>query len=710
MIDATSYAELLQEVQALRKTVEALTVEINARHRITLHPVHTLPFLGQSVTIVAKVTNDLGTPRVDIPVTFVATWGRLRTADGYTFEQGNTVTARTGVDGTVRVTLMSPTSEDLWDVQQDALETMLRLLDPDAGTPHDTEASLQEMARQYRWEANIQFRRAVDIYFRDFRHSLLDTINFRDYMQTWAYFDSTVIAYVREGEPKDTLATSVQGTATLTLRFKDWLGPWLQTYLELSGSESSLGEDLQSVKQQSKEAGVLINGVYDRIRDFVTSQRGLAGEYIGQKVAETSIRDFLDSGIDDLPVDTRVSLFPALEVVSSTIATTGVNVLKGLGQARADLRQELNTKIGQIDTKSISALKERVEGLESQFSEKIDRSELNNLLVNSVAFAEFQVQINALLESKVDTATFTQFQTNMSALLANKVDIPIFTQFQTELNNSLKNKVDSVTFSEFSITSKRDMDALQEQVEKFQPQLAGKVDRADFDRGLASKLDTTRFERFQAQVDDSLKNKVDTATFTQFQTDVNKSLERKVDSTTFNEFSNTVNRNMGALKEQVEKFQPQLAGKVDRTDFDRGLASKLDTTRFEEFQTQINDSLKSKVDTVTFNRFQTDVNNSLKNKVDIVTFTQFKTDLSKTIDEKMNTVTFTSFQTEVMNSLDNKVNTDTFSQFQNNVNISLRSKVNSATFNQLSQTINSQMGTLQNKIDRLPPDIFRLNP
>lgn len=295
MLDSTSHAQLSQEIQSLRETVTALQLAMETRHRVTLRTVQDRPFLGQPVTIIATVTDGSGTKSgANVPVTFTATWGKLRTTDGHTIQKGSTITAHTSVNGTVRVTLLPPTSEELWERQQAALETMLRLLDSNADTPREAETDLQEMAREYRREVNIQLRQAVDIYFRDFGQQLLDTVNKRDYMLAWSYFDSVVIAYAQDNIGEDTVRTSVQSTAALPLRFKNWLGPWLQTYLELSKNENKLGNRFQNIKQLSKEADVLADGVYDLVRDSVIELDGLAAEYVGQKVVEKSIRDFLD--------------------------------------------------------------------------------------------------------------------------------------------------------------------------------------------------------------------------------------------------------------------------------------------------------------------------------------------------------------------------------------------------------------------------------
>ncbi len=366
-------SELMEEVRALRREVEALRSATQQRDRVTLRPLQQQPFLGQPVTIMARVTDSRGeTPRVDAPLTLVASWGRLAIATGYGTRQGQSITARTGLDGTVRLVLLPPTSEDLWDSQQQAVESMLRLLDAQAATPRDTQAGLQAMARQYAWESNLHFRRAVDIYFRDFRQHIADTINSRDFLKEWSYFDSTVVAYVLDDGHGDAPDGSVQAAAALSLRFKDWLGPWLETYLALSRSESTLGGEIQGLKRRAEEAGTLLNRVYGRVHDYVSRQRGLVGQYVGQKVAETVIQDFVSKGMEDLPVQTRLAMFPGLEVASSAVASAGgLVVLGGLSQTRADLRQELDSRIAQIDVAGIGSLSDRVGQLETRLEAEV---------------------------------------------------------------------------------------------------------------------------------------------------------------------------------------------------------------------------------------------------------------------------------------------------------------------------------------------------
>lgn len=590
--DATALQpQLLQEIRELRKTVKVLRSALDTRHRVTLRPLQDQPFLGQPITIVATVTDVQGTtPRVGTPVTFAATWGVLRSAGDLTVQQGNTVTARTSADGTAKVTLLPPTSEDLSAPQQAALETVLRSLDTDAPTPRETESGLQEMVQHYRWEANVDFRRAVDIYFRDFRHQLLDTINYHDYMRTWSYFDATVLVFVREDTNGDTPNTSVQGTAALTMHFKDWLGPWLETYLVLSESESTLGDDLKNAKQQNEEAGVLVQDVYGHVRDFVTGQRGLVGEYAGRKIAETSLGKFLDSELDDLPLDTRVALFPALRVAANTIDTSDVNVLTAVGQTRADLRQELGTKIGKVETETINVLTAHVDSLQEQLNGKADETDLSGL----------QVEVNNQLAAKADRTTLdevvdqaqTELRQEVNSKLAQKVDVATFSdqvdQLDAKIAGVVAERIDTLARSVEELSTKitevetESIEVLTTRVENIQVQLDGKVDVATFNDAMETKVDAVEFDSFKTEVSSELTTKVDAAAF-------DAALATKADETDLNNLQIEVNNKVDA-----GAFDQALAQKVDATAFNTALASKVDSTTFT---TRLN-TLQGKVSTL----------------------------------------------------------------------------------------------------------------
>ena len=191
--------DLLDEIRELREQVRSLQAALGKQPVVTMRALQEEPFLGQAVNLVVTAIEAGGKrPRVGAPLTLFTTFGRLRAADGLISQDGNAVTVRTDGNGVARALLLPPVSEDIPSVQQDTLEVALRLLDPDAPTPRESEDGLQEIARRYRLDGNLQLRQAIDVYFQDFGKGLMETLNVRDYLLAWSYFDSTVLAYARD--------------------------------------------------------------------------------------------------------------------------------------------------------------------------------------------------------------------------------------------------------------------------------------------------------------------------------------------------------------------------------------------------------------------------------------------------------------------------------------------------------------------------------
>jgi len=558
-------SEILREIRALREQVNALQATIGGRSRIVLRALQEQPFLGQAVNLVVTVTEAGGDrPRIDAPLTLTTTWGRLRATDGLTLREGNSVTTRTDGYGTARVLLLPPSSEDLLPVQQDTLEIALRLLDPGAVTPRAIESGLREIAQQYRWDGNPQLRHAIDVYYRDFGEGLLETVNDRDYLLAWSYFDSTVLAYVQDDAESGSGATAVHATAAISLRFKNWLGPWLEVMQTVAQTESRLAEDLIEAKE-AEETGTLLGHVYSRVRDFVSEQRGLVGDYVGRRVAEESLRDFLQTETGDLPQETQLTIFPALDVASHTIASSDANVLAAVDQTHSDLRQELNQKIGEVETETVNMLTTHVEGLQEQLDGKVDEH----------AFSGLRIQVNNELATKVDATAF-------NTALAGKVDESDFNSLQTDVNN----------------------------------ELATKVDAATFDAALAEKVDATAFTNQLGQLDAKIAGVV---------TERIDVLARSVEELG-TRITEVETESIDVLAERVENIQSQLDGKVDVVTFNDALETKVDTAEFTGFKTEVNNELTTKVDAATFDGAlarkvdATTFNTALDRKVDSATF------------------------------------------------------------------------------------------
>lgn len=415
---------LAQQLQELSETVAVLKDALGNRLRVTLRTLNDRTYLGQSVGVVAKVTDLLsGEPRADVPVTFASTWGRLESVAGYVLEKGNLLTELTDGDGLVTVMMVPPLSEELTLEQKAAVETLLRTFATDAATPQQVLPELQEMVTQYRWEANASFREAVDIFFQEFRPNLRETVGQRDRMLRWSYFESTVVAYAQGTDVADEASsTSVLSSAVLNLRFKDWLGPFLQTYFERAADEDSLGSNLKNSKGGSQDGNELLGNFYGHIRDYVANERGFVGSHVGGRVAADSLRKFIGNGLADLPLGTRVSVAEGLRVASGTIATAGVSVLEGFAHTGTELRQELSTQLSGEAGSALSGIRKSIE-TEASNSLETFKNQLGGLRAGSLQ--GHQAELGGLRASHLDG-----FRKDITGIRADTLN-----GFQTEAGN-----------------------------------------------------------------------------------------------------------------------------------------------------------------------------------------------------------------------------------------------------------------------------------
>lgn len=433
-----SLSALHAQVTELRAAVDALRAQQLRRRRITLQAARRHAFLGQPLTVSATLTDAAdGRPRVGVPVTFVATWGRVRPAGGVRQDEAHAATLSTDADGSARVVLKPPTSEGLIERQQQALEAALQRLDADAPTPRAVEEGLREMARHYRWEAGAALREAVDLYLRDFRPRLLDTVNAADYMAAWRFFDCTLLAFA-PADADGAAGTTIDSTAALPVRFKDWLSPWLETCLAVAEADSALGQELDSALLPGRDASGVLADVYGRLRDFKDRQYGLAGQYLGQRIADRSLRSLASERLGALPLDTQVQLGSALHSASETIASAGLNTASAVGHVQATLGQDLTQRIEQVKTVdlgrvtgSLSLLEGRVQELSPAVGNL--RTEMLGLIAGKANVGAVE-GLRAQLDGKLDAGAFQTFQGDVNTRLGAKAERAEVTALRADLD------------------------------------------------------------------------------------------------------------------------------------------------------------------------------------------------------------------------------------------------------------------------------------
>lgn len=634
-------ADLMAELSYLRAQIGAMEATFGAPSRVSIESLQPQPYLGEGINIVVQVTNAAGTqPVVDSPVTLVTTWGRLRAVDGTRLREGTSLVTRTDDVGMARALLYPPTTEELLPSQQAALQAALALL-PKTGSPRDAETGLREVARQYRWHGNPELRGAIDIYFRDFGKGLLESVNSWDYLANWIFQEATVIAMVggagatEIGAPNSngtqpngngaipTLSvsrSSVEVSAALTLRVRNWLGAWLEVLQKIADEEARLANDLRAATS-TQEAGALLSRVYLRLNDFVTEQRGVAGVYIGQRLAERTLRDFLETGIAELPTTLQREVLPSLQVASRTVTTAGTQVLAAVGQTRTELKKQIDSK--KIDSGILDQLSGRITELDSRMASKVDlqnfesfRGDLRNQLaakVDQQSFATFQQQIDTRFASKVDQTAFNSFQQQVDTRFATKVDQTVFADFRQQLEFDLGNRVTFEQFSGFE---------------------------AQFTRELGRKVDQTTFVDFRNSVELDLGRKVDGVVFEGFRESTLAGLSGKLDQAVFNEFEAVIDRGgsldsaaFAALRAEVTQ---SLDAKADRAELAgiresvaAGMSGKVDRSEFADFQRATTADLGRKADVEAIAGLERNLAAGLQAKVDTAAFRDFQQDVGQ---------------------------------------------------------------------------------
>jgi hypothetical protein len=564
-VNGAAVARLEQEVAALRLAVQSLA-SVHAAPRVTLRALGPPRYLGQPTSIVATVTDAGGTsPQPDVPVVFSASWGRLSTFDGYTVQSGASVTARTGLDGTATVTLSAPTSEDLLDLQQAALESALRSLDPAAQTPQDARTGLEQLAEQYAWEPNDALRGGVDVYFRDFRGRLLETVNFRDSLQTWAQFDSTVVAYAQDGAAGADPDSYARGVAALTLHLRDWLGPWLEVFVEAAEAANSLVDDIHTATREETEASALVDRVHNSIGEFLEGRLGVVGSYVGNRLAQAAVKEYATRTFDVLPEETRTAVFPALHATAKTLATAGSSVVAALHTSGSVVRGAVESKVGELS---------------EAIGSKLDASDLDAALASTGAFTALKSQVDAKLDaSALDSALavsplIISIRTPPTTTgTVAEIEPGIVETFSTELAGKLDASAldtalaDSTVIGDLTTQLADKVDTSQ-----LETTVATKVEADTLDAALASKVDTTTFsDALAAKVDEStlataVSDKVDVAT-------LDDALRSKLDAAALEDAL--------ASKVDASAFETALAGKVDNATLGMVLANKIDATQLE---------------------------------------------------------------------------------------------------------------------------------
>jgi hypothetical protein len=328
---------------------------------------------------------------------------------------------------------------------------MLDNLDPDAAVPRDAQKGLERLSKEYKWEANQGFRRAIDAYFRDFGAEMLRTAPFFDYMNSWSRIPATVIALAAETGSTTSVA------ASLSFEFRDWLGPWLQVFSGLSDPSRELNRDFSFARDQAASAAGLIAAVFDRTAILVDNEFGDIGKKVAQQAAQRALEQFVNTGLKELSVDVRRTVGPVLATGARALATAGEVVVAALGQTHAAANvavRNLGDFVNRAEFAGVIASKADRSELTSK-ADRADVAAVRKELSDAIAvkanrtelasFQQFQTQITADVASRAKAADLQALQ----AVVAAKVDRTAFNTFASQVNGQIALKAEKAELTTF---------------------------------------------------------------------------------------------------------------------------------------------------------------------------------------------------------------------------------------------------------------------
>jgi antitoxin component HigA of HigAB toxin-antitoxin module len=559
------------EVQALRDELAALRTAL-VPPRLALQVYQAAPYLGQGATIVAGVSGADGTPLGDVPLTFVTTFGELRSDDGS--ERGQTIGVRTSPDGTVRAGLRVPLPEGM-DAEQAAFDSAIRGLNPNARTPADDADALANLARQYAWEANVELRRAIDEYLLEFGKGLNEAVAARDFLHQWSDMRCAVVAYVTDDPGGSGAGSTVLRAATATVTFRNWLGAFLQTSLNLAQAAVGLNQELNLMTQLGTNPAGIVEGVYSRTRFYTGQQFGAVGALVGRKVADNAVRDLLTAATGSAATEGSRAVSQALEAGRGTAGASA-----HLGVATAQTSTLGNT----VATKADASAVEKVRGdLTASIGTKADVSSVDKV----------RSDLTTSIAGKADGSAVDKVRSDFTTTIATKADASSVDKLRSDLTTSIGTKADVSAVDKVrgdltaTIATKADVSAVD------------KV-RSDLTTSIGTKADVSAVDKVRSDLTASIGTKADASAVEKVRSDLTASIAGKADATVLEKFRTDVNNSIA--------------------DLGRKIGTKAEVSALQAFQTQMTNSLATKADSATVEKFRTDVTTQLETKVDTATF------------------------------------------------------------------------------------------
>lgn len=316
-------------------------------------------WLGQPLMLTVHVRDQGGSARMGVPVAVHTGLGKLVAMYGFSRIEGEAITVITGIDGSADLELLIEPSEPLSEIQQAALEHALGGLDASAPDPQKLNDAFAAMVDTYLQERSYNLRRAVDVWVRDQREAMVDSVNPTRWAFSWPIKSVLLQADALAADGSGNMLARAVATAT----WKNWVGAWLlalDLYLQRNGK---IAEALAAASQGGD--GKLLGNLLGQAQRFVAAQPGRAAEWLGRKQVQTAVRDLVSGDLTRLDAEARVDLLTQLEVAAGEVRPTSIGSYTLVTQTRKSLVRDIGN-IGLIEDGKLQQMRELASDIERQ--------------------------------------------------------------------------------------------------------------------------------------------------------------------------------------------------------------------------------------------------------------------------------------------------------------------------------------------------------
>lgn len=331
-------------------------------------------WLGQALEIAIRVVDSNGDGLSGRRVTVEASSGMLESAFGYTVRRRRALDVLSGVDGSAHLRLHGPTLEPLSLAQEAALGEALAKLDAKAESPHLLHSGFVEIANLYSSEREHVLRRAVDIYARQYRAAFFEQLNAGNLGHEWPF----ECAVVRVDCHPERGGSQGLAQAVVVVEWKNWVGAWFEFLRDYLAERSKLAAAFKDAKGSGATGYRLVDSLIGEAHGFVADQRGLAAEWVSQRVVKDAMTRFLGNELEGVDEPTQSELFAHLEVAAEQLTRAHRGAIAMVNQTRIDLGDKIKltdlhfanelSSMKLENAQRFDAVDAKIVGAETQFS------------------------------------------------------------------------------------------------------------------------------------------------------------------------------------------------------------------------------------------------------------------------------------------------------------------------------------------------------